>query len=174
MYTAYFIWNVIDNPLSVIHKLLDVRACIHSEDKNKNINLTECSAEMVQCRIPCRSSVTFLVRPKKVRFLVSARVFFCCCCYETMSNCSQNCQIDWNFAVLCFKWLFHIGVWTFARFVRPLLATILYIWEIWSPRIQCITYFPVGKKQQQQQQKTRHRIDFEADRWPETGDFFWP
>ena len=24
-------------------------------------------------------------------------------CYETMSNCSKNCWIDWNSAVLCFK-----------------------------------------------------------------------
>ena len=52
--------------------------------------------------------------------------------YETMSNCSQNCWIDWNSAVLCFKWLFHIGVWTFARYVRLLLAAILCVWEIWS------------------------------------------
>ena len=44
-----------------------------------------------------------------------------------MSNCNHNCWIDWNSAVL-----FHIGVWTFARFVRPLLATILCVWEIWS------------------------------------------
>ena len=43
----------------------------------------------------------------------SASAFF-----ETMSNCSQNCWIDWNSAALCFKRLFHIGVWTFARFVR--------------------------------------------------------
>ena len=26
----------------------------------------------------------------------------------------------------------HIGAWTFARFARPLLATILCVWEIWS------------------------------------------
>ena len=45
-----------------------------------------------------------------------------------MSNCSQNCWIDWNSAVLCFKRIFHIGVWRFAWFVRPLLATILCIW----------------------------------------------
>ena len=49
-----------------------------------------------------------------------------------MSNCSQNCWIDWNSAVLCFKRLFHIGVWTFARFVRPLLATILCVWEYFT------------------------------------------
>ena len=38
-----------------------------------------------------------------------------CFCYETMSNCSQNFWIDWISAVpvLCFKRLFHIGVWTF-------------------------------------------------------------
>ena len=34
--------------------------------------------------------------------------------YETMSNCSQNCWIDWNSAVL-----FHIS---FARFVRPIYS----------------------------------------------------
>ena len=48
-----------------------------------------------------------------------------------MSNCSQNCWIDWNSAVLCFKRLFHIGVRTSARFVRPLLATIFCVCEIW-------------------------------------------
>ena len=90
-----------------------------------------------------------------------------------MSNCSQNCWIDWHSAVLCFKRLFQIGVWTFSRFMRPLLATILCIWEIWSPRIQCVTYFPVGKKNMAEK-KARHRTDFEADRWPETGAFFWP
>ena len=50
-----------------------------------------------------------------------------------MPNCSQNCWINWM------PWrilndLFHTGVWTFARFVRPLLAITLCIWEIWSPR----------------------------------------
>ena len=50
-----------------------------------------------------------LRQAKSLRFLVSARVasdprvcifksFFC---YETMSNCSQNCWIDQNSAVLC-------------------------------------------------------------------------
>ena len=27
-------------------------------------------------------------------------------CSETMSTCSQNCWIDWNSVMLCFKWLF--------------------------------------------------------------------
>ena len=35
------------------------------------------------------------------------------------SNCSQYCWIDWIFAMLCFKRLFHIWVWSFARLVRP-------------------------------------------------------
>ena len=34
-------------------------------------------------------------------------------------------------------------------------------------------YFPVGeKKKMAETKKARHRTDFEADRWPETGDFF--
>ena len=55
-----------------------------------------------------------------------------------LSNCSQNCWIDWNSAVLCFKRLFHIRIWTFAQFVRPLLATILCVWEIWSGSNNCV------------------------------------
>ena len=55
------------------------------------------------------------------------KVFIFFFCYETMSICSQNCWIDWNSAMLCFKQLFHTGVWMFARIVRPLLATILCI-----------------------------------------------
>ena len=47
-----------------------------------------------------------------------------------MSNRSQNCWIDRNSVVLCCKRLFHIGVWTFARFMQPLLATIPCVWEI--------------------------------------------
>ena len=53
--------------------------------------------------------------------------------------------------------------------VRLLLATILCIWEICSPRIQCITYFPAGQKRGQ---KARPRTDFQADRWPENEYFF--
>ena len=87
-----------------------------------------------------------------------------------MSNCSQNWRIIWNSASLCFVWLFLIGVWTFAWFVRPLLATIHCTWEIWSPHIQCITYFPPGKIKRWPKKNTRHCTDFEANRWPET---FW-
>ena len=35
-------------------------------------------------------------------------------------------------AALCFKWLFHRRYECFPKFVRPLLATILCVWEIWS------------------------------------------
>ena len=61
--------------------------------------------------------------------------------YKTMSNCSQYCWIDWNSAVLWFKRLFHRGLGTFARFVRPLLATILCVWEIF-PRVYMYDVFP--------------------------------
>ena len=108
---------------------------------------------------------------KSIRFLNSARVasdplvcifnfpFFG---YETMSNCNQKSWINWNSAVLYFKQLFHIWIWTFARFVRPLLATILCIWEIYSPRIH-VSHFPLLAKKINLK-KARHRTDSEADR----------
>ena len=80
--------------------------------------------------------------------------FYLFICYETMSNCSQNCWINWNSAALCFKGLFHIGVWTFARFVRPLLTSILCIWEICSPFIQS-RFSPLAKKTKKQKNKNK-------------------
>ena len=56
-------------------------------------------------------------------------IFCCFLCYETMSHWSQNSWIDWNSTAL---WPFHTGVWKFARFARPVLATIICVWEIWS------------------------------------------
>ena len=50
-------------------------------------------------------------------------------CYETMSNYSQNCWVDWN-STCCVSTIYFIGVWTFARFLRPLSATILCVWTI--------------------------------------------
>ena len=52
-------------------------------------------------------------------------------CFFVVSYCSQNCWIDWNSAVLCMYFFkcWHMGVWTFARFVRPLLATILFAYH---------------------------------------------
>ena len=74
-------------------------------------------------------------------------------------------------------------MWTFARFVRPLLATILCVWEIWFGSNNRVYIFyrlakkippPKKKKKKKRKgEKARHRIDFEADL--ETGDLFiWP
>ena len=97
-----------------------------------------------------------------------------------MYNCSQNCWIDWNSAMLCFKRLFHIGGWTFTWFMRPLLATILCVWQIWSgsnnsvyilSRISLVGNTKITKTNKQTNKQinkqTRHRTDFEADLWPE-------
>ena len=69
--------------------------------------------------------------------------------------CSQNCRIDWNTAMLCFKWLFHIRVWTFARFVRPLFATILCTWEIWSTAYTMYHIFPCWQKKKKMAEKNK-------------------
>ena len=63
-----------------------------------------------------RIAIVYNYKAKKsLRFLVSARVvseprvdifYFILFCHETMSNCSQNCWNDWNFAVLRFRRLF--------------------------------------------------------------------
>ena len=106
---------------------------------------------------------------------VSAFFNFLFFLYETMSNYSQDCWIDWNSAVLCFKRLFHIGVWTFARFVRPLLAHhTLYMGNL-VPAYTMYRYhiFPCWqKKRLKRKNQARHRTDFESNRWPETGNFF--
>ena len=45
----------------------------------------------------------------------------------------------------------------FARFVMPLLATILCGWEIWSPRIQYITYFPVEEEEEEEEEEKKRK-----------------
>ena len=82
----------------------------------------------------CTLNLEVKFRPEKgLRFLVSASVAsgparigifssLVFVSYETMSNCSQNCWMNWNSAVLCFKRLFYTGVWTFARFVSLLFS----------------------------------------------------
>ena len=83
-------------------------------------------------------------------------------------NCSQNCWIDWNSAVLCFKRLFHIGVWTFSWFVRP-----LYMGNL-VPAYTIYHVFPCWQNNKKDgRKKARHRTDFETDQWTETGDIFW-
>ena len=67
--------------------------------------------------------------------------------------------------------IFHIGlgVWMLAQFVRPLLATVPCVWEIWSGsnnRVYMYHAFHLAKKKEK---KACHHTDFEADLWPETG-----
>ena len=126
------------------------------------------------------------------------------CPIEAMSNYSQNCWNDWNSAVLCsnpnsrdnkgscwiFKdfycsvtmlwelWLMTFSnrcIWTFARFVWPLLATIPCIWKIWSGSNNLIMLVKQKKKKitKIKNKKMHHRYDFEADTWPETGVFLF-
>ena len=62
-----------------------------------------------------------------------------------MSNCIHNCWIDWNSAMLCFNWLFHIGVWTFAWFVRPLFSPPYFVHGKFGPRVYNVSrIFPVS------------------------------
>ena len=58
----------------------------------------------------------------------------------------------------------------FARFVMRLLATVFCIWEIWSLCIHVSHISLLAKKKKKK--NTRHRTNFEADRWPETADLF--
>ena len=69
---------------------------------------------------------------------------------------SQHCWIDWNSAALCLKQLFHIGVWPFPRFERPLLATILCVWEIWSGSNNCVYMYHVFHSFAQQQKNNNN------------------
>ena len=50
----------------------------------------------------------------------------------------------------------HIGVWAFDQYVRPFLATILCVWEIWSGSNNCIYVSRIslrGKKKDYQTKK---------------------
>ena len=129
-----------------------LNCCIYDEYFVKHITFKICFLSLQWKKHFVKKNQT--LGPKKsLRFLVSVHVasdprIVICCCYETMSNCSQNCWIDWNSATLCFKRLFHIGVGTFARFVRPLLATMLCIWEIWYT---IYNIFPCWPKKYSQQ-----------------------
>ena len=111
----------------------------------------------------------------QIRFLVSARVAldphvsilnFLFIWYETMSNCSQIGGLIGILLCCALNDFSHI----FARFVRPLLATIQGKFGL---RVYNVTYFPVGKKQKMVKKKVHHHTNFIADRWPETVDFFF-
>ena len=64
--------------------------------------------------------------------------------------------------------------------MRPLLAIILCVWEIWSGSNNRVYIYHVfrwlAKKKDYQKKKSkkkaRHRTNFEADLWPKTGDVF--
>ena len=83
--------------------------------------------------------------------------------------------------LLWFKRLFHIGVWTFARFVRPLLAIILCVWEIWSGsnnRMYMYHIFHWLAKKTDYQKKNKKRVTAPIlkptyDQKPETFRFFY-
>ena len=96
-------------------------------------------------------------RTRASAFLISG-VFFC---YETMSNCSQNCWIDWNSAVLCFKWLSHKGMNVYAICEASLSHhTVLYMGTL-VPACTMYQVFPCW--QQKKVEKTvHHHTDFEA------------
>ena len=51
----------------------------------------------------------------------------------------------------------------FARFVRPLLATILCVCEIWSGINNRVYMYIVSRISLLGKKKARHRTDFEAD-----------
>ena len=76
--------------------------------------------------------------------------------------------------MLRFKWLLHIGVWAFTRFVRPLLTTILCVRVIWSGSNNRVYMYRVSHWLAKKNKKACHRTDFETDLWPETRDLFWP
>ena len=66
--------------------------------------------------------------------------------------------------------LYHIGVWTFTRFVRPLLAPYFENGKF-GPRICNVSRISMLAKKDGLK-KARHLTDFEANRWPETGYVF--
>ena len=114
--------------------------------------------------------------PKSLRFLVSTdpQVSIFSFCYEMMCNCSQVAGSILEFChALCFKCIFHIGVWTFAWFVWPHLATILCEWEIWSGSNNRIMFTCITLKTNKKYKKQHHCTDFEADLYDQKPETFW-
>ena len=86
----------------------------------------------------------YKAKTRSLQFLVSARVasdprvdILFIFAMKRCPNCSQNRWIDWIVPCCVFKRLFHIGVWTFARFVMPLLASILWVMGNLIPAYTC-------------------------------------
>ena len=85
---------------------------------------------------------------------------YLCIWYERMSNCSQNCWIDWNSAALCFKRLFYIGL---SKVWFQITAYHVFHWLT-------KTNGPPPKKKKKQQQQQQQL-------WPMTRNrrlFVWP
>ena len=113
------------------------------------------------------------LRPKQqtsLRFLVSARVV-------SDPRVLMFFLLLWNDVQLqprsigIMPWcdLNNFFTWMFARFVRPLLATILCVWEIWSQRIHVSRIYLLAKQKLKIQitetnlktsKKARNRTDF--------------
>ena len=133
----------------------------------------DCNCTFFSSNFKAKKKVSgFWSQASDLRVSIFSFLFLFCC--ETMSNCSQNCWIDWNSAVLCFKRFFSHRVWTFAWFVRPLLATTLCLGNLVPVMMctcTCITSFIARQKKIKNQ--THHHTDFEADLWPETRYFFF-
>ena len=121
------------------------------------------------------STLNIIIRPPK-EFVVSVRVasdrasaflifFFC---YETMSNCSQNCWIDWNSAV---HWALNVFFTSRGMNVWPICEAAYLVPEIWSPHMQYVSRISLLVPPPPPPKKACHHTDFEADRWPETGYF---
>ena len=117
----------------------------------------------------CAANVSFswshcaaLGPPKKS--LVSARVAsdlrvcifnFLFVCYETISNCNQNCWIDWNSAALCFKGCFsHRGMNICPNCKASLSHHTLYMGNL-VPAFSC--------RKITQKNQARSRTNFEAN-----------
>ena len=84
----------------------------------------------------------------------------------------KRCPIAGSIGILpcCVLNDFFTQVWTLTWFVRPLLATILCVWEIWSGSNNRVYMYHVFHSLATKilQKNARHRTDFEADLWPET------
>ena len=96
--------------------------------------------------------------------IISVLLFYLFFGYETIFNCSQNCWIDRNSAVLCFKRLFHIGVINVCPICEASFSHhTLYNYEKFGPYVYMNHVFPRWpKKDYQKTTKARHRTDFEA------------
>ena len=106
-----FVWNIHVHVSHQLFHLLTNDIC----QNNKVINL-----KSLLFLLPRQNKIVSGFWSPRMSFLV----FFSFLCYETMSNC---CVLN------------DIGLWRFAWCVRPVLATILCIWEIWSGSKNCIS-----------------------------------